>query len=146
MALACNFNEWINVNKNYYDFYLNTYPFLKNMSMPLSFDKVKNFYINDIESRNFEPNPAMLNCYELLFTYFCENYDRTLTNTQGAVVGKTRIEYIVDALPSAISKTANQAAEGVSEIFKIGKQIALYLIIVSVIILVIYFTIKNKWI
>lgn len=144
MSTLCNYNDWINANKNYYNFYYSTYPFLKNIGLPLSFEKVKQFYIDDITSRNFEPNQAMLNCYELLFTYFCENYDRTLTNQTGAIVGKSGIEYFLNAIPTGISKSVNDVSTSISSVVGITTEIVKFTIIILVAALLIYIFIKNS--
>lgn len=140
MKTYCKFEDWVNANKDYYETYREIYPFLKTMSLPLSYDLVLSFYNADIINRKFTPNPQMQNCYELLFNYYVENYDRTTP----VITGNTELGYLWDAIPDGIKKTTNQIADATSSLLNVTKNIAYIIMFAVVFVAVFYLILKLK--
>ncbi len=109
-------SEWIAANKNFYSWYFETYPFLKNIGLPVKTSTLLGFYNRDMEVRNFKPVPAIQQSYDLLFSYFIANYpDKDDPNR---FKGKTTLEYVIENIPKGFEMTANQLTSGVSSISK----------------------------
>lgn len=114
-SIANTQQEWIAANKDFYGWYYDTYPFIKNIGLPVSYQTLKDFYIYDYDNRNLKVIPAMLQSYELLLSYFLENYPRQ--NDPSRIKGKSSIEYFINAIPEGVSKTFSDAKSSISSIF-----------------------------
>ena len=135
-SIANTQQEWINANKNYYNWYYSTYPFLINVGLPVSFQTLKDFYKYDYDNRNLKVIPAMLESYELLFSYFLENY--TKQNDSTRIKGKTSLEYFINAIPEGFSKTFSDAKNSVSSIFSNISNTAIIILALVAVILFMY--------
>lgn len=127
--------DWIAANKDYYNWYYETYPFLKNIGLPISTQKLENFYIDDIKSRNFKPVQAIVDSYDLLFSYFIANYPEQ--NNPNRFTGKTTFEYVVENIPKAVSKTF-------SDISDFGSSITNTIMIILILIIIFIVVLKYK--
>lgn len=127
-------HEWIEANKNFYWWYYQTYPFLKNFTLPISTAKLEGFYIDDIKSRNFKPVQAIVDSYELLFSYFIANYPEQ--NNPNRFSGKTTFEYVVENIPKAVNKTF-------SDIGNFGSSITNTIIIILILAIIFLVVLKK---
>lgn len=135
-SIANTEKEWIAANKDYYYWYYSTYPFLQTIGLPISFQTLKDFYINDYSDRNLKTNPAMLESYELLLSYFLANY--TIKDDPSRFKGKTDLGYIIDAIPEGFSKTFSDISKSVSSSFSTISQTAIIIFILIAAILFMY--------
>jgi hypothetical protein len=112
---VCDFQEWKSKNLQYKDWYLDTYPYLKEFPFPLPKDELAEFYRLDMLVRNLEPLAEFSGCYEFLFSYFLENFPRQNDSTRFR--GKTFFEMTVENLPEVIEDSPPfQFFEGVGNV------------------------------
>jgi len=101
MDFFCNENDWINANRNNYDYYYNNFPLAQNsLELPISPYYLRQFYINDMNERNLTPQEQWLDCYEALFSYLLSRLDGTVT-----FEGQTWLERTASNLPGAMNST-----------------------------------------
>lgn len=84
MAL-CTKVSWLAVNYKYRDWYLVNYPWL--LEFPPDTDGLRDFYVDDMKSRNLTPLDSFKNCYEFLLSYGLENLP--LAGKAGRFTGQT---------------------------------------------------------
>lgn len=96
----CDPVKWLLQEQNNQSWYLATYPNLKYFTWPISMEFLKEFYINDMNDRNLEPNTTYYHCYAYLFSYL-------LGRISGQIdfVGRNWFERLIDSFPAAINKT-----------------------------------------
>jgi hypothetical protein len=129
---AVTMSEWYNKNKNNLNWYYTEYPFLKNFVLPITTDTLKNYYIDDSHDRNITPNQNILANYEFLFTYFCDNYNKSLSEK---FVANNWFENILQAIPKGFEKTIADVQSGLNSVFDTSK----YIILLALIVALLYF-------
>lgn len=111
MNFYCDENSWINANILNYGYYYDNFPLQQNsFELPISFEYLKRFYLNDMSARNLTPQDAWLNCYEALFSYLLSRLDGSVT-----FEGQNWLERTISNLPGAFSQTI----EGITNPFGI---------------------------
>lgn len=139
METYCNRDEWIAANQIGFNWYLETYPFLKDVGFPVSTATLKNFYVEDSKNRNITPNEVIKNCYEFLFSYFLENYPNV--DNPNRFVARNWFELLLDSMPQGIEKTFNDSKEIVSDLGDSLSEflnVSKYVIFLVLIIIVLY--------
>ena len=131
MPRKCSEQEWINANQRNYDWYYVTYPALgeNGVELPVSFEKLKLFYVLDMDRRNLTPQEGIFNCYENLFEYFI---GRITGNIQ--FQGRSWLELTIENLPGAVAKTFEDLGKGISEALKIPTEIWILLGMIIIIL------------
>jgi hypothetical protein len=124
--------EWFKKNKNNLDWYYNEYRFLKNFILPIDTNVLKNYYIKDSQDRNITPNQAILNNYEFLFTYFCDNYNKDLSEK---FVANNWLENILQAVPKGFDKTFSDVGTTFNSFLDSSK----YIVFFGILLLLFYF-------
>ncbi len=102
--IYCNENDWIEQNQNNFTWYYSNYPLIESgIRLPVSFEKLKLFYVKDMMDRNLQPQAAWLNCYHALFSYL-------LGRIEGVILfeGSNWFERTIKNLPGAFAKTYEQ--------------------------------------
>ena len=77
---GCTQWDWYSKNLDAIQWYKTEYPFLNEFDMPIHPNILVNYYFDDMKERNLEPVPQMYECYENLFSYFIENYNKDLSD------------------------------------------------------------------
>lgn len=102
--IACSEERWIELNESSYTWYYSNYPLIESgIRLPVSFERLKLFYITDMRDRNFEPQQAWLNCYHNLFSYLLGRITGVIN-----VEGTNWFERLINAFPVALTKTYEQ--------------------------------------
>lgn len=131
--------EWIEENKNSFEWLKQTYPFLNQFSFPLDYELIRDFYYEDIDKRNLPISFSLVNYYEFCFSYFLENYP--IRNDLTRFEGKTGLEYLSSNVPTGINKTFSGIDDFLGKIFGELKTVA----IIVLLILIILFFIRGKF-
>jgi len=130
--MQCTELQWIEENNAFYQWYYDEYPELieNDVTLPITFERLKLFYVLDMEERNLTPQEEMLKCYEHLFSYFLGRLDGTIY-----VQGRSWIELTIQNFPNAVSETFESIAEGITNPFGIPLFVWLILIIVLIVLI-----------
>ncbi|AFN75759.1 hypothetical protein MROS_2529 [Melioribacter roseus P3M-2] len=89
------------------------YPVLKNFDLPIPYETLKDFYLADYKYRRLKPEPAYLDNYELLFSYFLANYGKPLNEKQ---VVKSDLEYLFSNIGAGVKRTISQITSNVDKV------------------------------
>jgi len=108
MIAHCSLYTWQLANKPLYDWYYKTYPFLNQFILPIPYNDLLNFYVDDIEKRNLKPVQEFVDCYEFLFSYFLENYNK---KDEDKFFAKTFLENSLENLPKVFKETINDIGD-----------------------------------
>lgn len=105
--------SWYYANKDYLSYYYENYPFIAEdgVTLPIDTEILQKYYINDIEKRNLEVNPAILGNYSFLFSYWLDNYPK---KDSEKFKGQTTLGYIQDALETQAKGIAGAIKDTVS--------------------------------
>ena len=161
-------------NNNFdYSYWINQYPWLADSvsidnklfavcssygSFPPTQNYLKQFYIVDMENKNFVPDPNFEAIYESLLDYFIQNYGYVATNTATAdpnlqqgtapIVGGTGLSNFINAIPTGISKTIDQGEAAVSSVVDSVESsfgtIGLYLLGAAIVVACFYLFLNKK--
>lgn len=102
--IPCTETEWIQLNKMVYPFYYDTYPLGESgIILPVSMDKLKLFYVQDMRDRNLTPLNEYLNCYEYLFSYLIGRVSKMITFKGSNWFGR-----LGTTIPMALGRTYEQ--------------------------------------
>lgn len=115
-ALECNEKTWIANNRKAFDWYYGTYPEIleSGITLPVSMDALRTFYLDDMNERNLTPQDAWFNCYTALWSYLLGR----LTN-QITVRGRNWWQLTKANLPGAVDKTFSDISKNISNPFGI---------------------------
>jgi len=89
--------EWLILNESSLQWYKDSYEFLKNVNLPIPYYVLKEYYIRDIEDRNFSPNQSIIENYSFLFSYYLDNFNKSQADKFS---GNTTIGYLWNSLKS----------------------------------------------
>jgi hypothetical protein len=101
---ACDEATWVMLNGSNYDWYYENYPLIQSgISLPVSFEALKIYYIQDMNERNFTPQMEWLECYDHVFSYLLGRIDGTIS-----VRGTGWFDRMINAVPVALGRTYEQ--------------------------------------
>ena len=110
----CTQSVWYAANAQYRNWYLETYPFL--LEFPPNMEGLRDFYIDDMKSRNLTPLDSFKNCYEFLLSYGLENLPKA--GKAGRFTGQSFWQRLVkdqwrqeSILWTSVKTTVNQIGE-----------------------------------
>jgi len=84
--------------------YLTSYPFLKDFNFPPDPDFLQGYYNNDMNARNLTPLKTLFENYDFLFSYFLKNYPLRLDEQ---FVAPNWFQRLIQDFPTAIKKTGS---------------------------------------
>ena len=105
--------KWVLENQDFYYWYYENYPFLQEYKLPIPYESLVEFYLTDMNKRNFDANLNFANEYENVFSYFIEYYPK---DDSEKFTGKTDLQYILNAIPKAFNDVIIEPLETVGGI------------------------------